>query len=36
MSLAGHYSYWVTIFLMIAGLYIVIARGNLVKPSRAS
>jgi multicomponent Na+:H+ antiporter subunit C len=31
MSLAGHYSYWVTIFLMIAGLYIVIARGNLVK-----
>ena len=31
MSLASHYSYWVTIFLMIAGLYIVIARGNLVK-----
>ena len=31
MSLAGHYTYWVTIFLMIAGLYIVIARGNLVK-----
>jgi multicomponent Na+:H+ antiporter subunit C len=31
MSLAGHYSYWVTIFLMITGLYIVIARGNLVK-----
>ncbi|MGP1677759.1 MAG: cation:proton antiporter subunit C [Burkholderiales bacterium] len=31
MSLAGYYSYWVTIFLMIAGLYIVIARGNLVK-----
>ncbi|MGB7991803.1 MAG: cation:proton antiporter subunit C [Candidatus Methylophosphatis roskildensis] len=31
MSLASHYSYWVTIFLMIAGLFIVIARGNLVK-----
>ena len=31
MSAAGHYTYWVTIFLMIAGLYIVIARGNLVK-----
>lgn len=31
MSFAAHYSYWVTIFLMIAGLYIVIARGNLVK-----
>ncbi|MCZ7563494.1 MAG: cation:proton antiporter subunit C [Burkholderiales bacterium] len=27
----GHYSYAVTIFLMIAGLYIVIARGNLIK-----
>jgi multicomponent Na+:H+ antiporter subunit C len=27
----GHYTYWVTIFLMTAGLYIVIARGNLVK-----
>ena len=31
MTLAGHYSYWVTMFLMISGLYIVIARGNLVK-----
>jgi multicomponent Na+:H+ antiporter subunit C len=31
VSLAGHYSYWATIFLTIAGLYIVIARGNLVK-----
>jgi multicomponent Na+:H+ antiporter subunit C len=28
---AGHYSYWVTVVLMVAGLYIVIARGNLVK-----
>ncbi|MFN0300314.1 MAG: cation:proton antiporter subunit C [Burkholderiales bacterium] len=31
MSIASHYSYWVTVFLMIAGLYIVIARGNLIK-----
>jgi multicomponent Na+:H+ antiporter subunit C len=28
---AGHYTYWVTVVLMAAGLYIVIARGNLVK-----
>jgi len=27
----GHYSYFVTIFLMVAGLYVTIARGNLVK-----
>ena len=31
MSLASHYGYWITMFLMIAGLFIVIARGNLVK-----
>ena len=31
MSLASHFSYWVTIFLLMAGLYIVIARGNLIK-----
>ncbi len=30
-TFASHYSYWVTVFLMAAGLYIVIARGNLVK-----
>lgn len=30
-GLAGHFSYFVTIFLMIAGLFIVIARGNLIK-----
>ncbi len=30
-TLAGHFSYFVTIFLMIAGLFIVIARSNLVK-----
>ncbi|HYD55928.1 MAG TPA: cation:proton antiporter subunit C [Burkholderiales bacterium] len=26
-----HYAYWVAIFLMMAGLYILIARGNLLK-----
>ncbi|MGA8006861.1 MAG: cation:proton antiporter subunit C [Burkholderiales bacterium] len=31
MSVASHFSYWITILLMVAGLYIVIARGNLVK-----
>ena len=27
----GLYNYWIVVFLMIAGLYIVIARGNLIK-----
>jgi len=31
MTVASHYSYWITIFLAVAGLFIVIARGNLVK-----
>jgi multicomponent Na+:H+ antiporter subunit C len=31
MSALGHFSYWITMFLLAAGLYIVIARGNLVK-----
>jgi multicomponent Na+:H+ antiporter subunit C len=31
MSVAGQFSYWATIFLMVAGLYVVIARGNLIK-----
>ncbi|MGI9372943.1 MAG: cation:proton antiporter subunit C [Hyphomicrobiales bacterium] len=26
-----HYNQWITIFLMVSGLYIVIARGNMVK-----
>lgn len=30
-TLAGHYNYVVTVFLMMAGLYIVIARGNMLK-----
>ena len=25
------YNYWITIFLMVSGLYIVVARGNMVK-----
>ncbi len=31
MALGGHFTYFITIFLMIAGLFIVIARGNLIK-----
>jgi len=31
MSAFSHFSYWVTVFLMMGGLYIVIARGNLIK-----
>jgi len=27
----GLYNYWIVIFLMMAGFYVVIARGNLVK-----
>ena len=31
MTLTSHFSYFATIFLMVAGLFIVIARGNLIK-----
>jgi multicomponent Na+:H+ antiporter subunit C len=31
VNIVSHFSYAVTIFLMIAGLFIVIARGNLIK-----
>ena len=31
MTIGGHFAYFVTVFLMIAGLFIVIARGNLIK-----
>jgi multicomponent Na+:H+ antiporter subunit C len=31
VSAIGHFTYWAMIFIAIAGLYIVIARGNLVK-----
>jgi multicomponent Na+:H+ antiporter subunit C len=30
-NLIEHYNYVITIFLMMAGLYIVIARGNMIK-----
>jgi multicomponent Na+:H+ antiporter subunit C len=30
-TLAGYYTYWMTIVLMVAGMYILIARGNLLK-----
>ncbi len=30
-AVGGHYSYFVTVLLMVAGLYVTIARGNLVK-----
>jgi multicomponent Na+:H+ antiporter subunit C len=31
MDVLGYYNYWIVIFLMMAGLYTVISRGNLVK-----
>ena len=31
MSYLGHYNYWIVIVLMMAGFYMVIAHGNLVK-----
>ena len=31
MIAVGHYSYWITVLLMATGLYVVIARGNMVK-----
>ncbi|MFM1816200.1 MAG: hypothetical protein RLZ98_2895 [Pseudomonadota bacterium] len=30
-NILAHYNYFITIFLMVSGLYIVIARGNMVK-----
>ena len=30
-TIIAHYNYWLVIFLMMIGLYIVISRGNLVK-----
>jgi multicomponent Na+:H+ antiporter subunit C len=30
-AIVGHFSYWITVFLMVAGLYILIARTNLLK-----
>lgn len=31
MNYLGHYNYWVVIFLMMAGFYILIASNNLIK-----
>ncbi len=31
MDIVGLYNYWIVIFLMMAGFYMVIARGNLIK-----
>lgn len=30
-EIVQHYNQWITIFLMVSGLYIVIARGNMIK-----
>lgn len=30
-DIIANFNYWITIFLMISGLYIVVARGNMVK-----
>jgi multicomponent Na+:H+ antiporter subunit C len=31
MAWLGLYNYWIVVFLMVAGLYVVVARGNLIK-----
>ena len=31
MAWLGHFNYWIFVFLMMAGFYTVIARGNLIK-----
>ena len=31
VGFVGLYNYWIVIFLMMAGFYVVIARGNLIK-----
>ena len=31
MGFVGLYNYWIVIFLMMAGFYVVVARGNLIK-----
>ncbi len=30
-TVISHYNQWVAVFLMVAGLYVVVARGNMVK-----
>jgi len=31
IEILGHYNFWVVVFLMMAGFYVVISQGNLVK-----
>ena len=31
IELFGHFNYWIVVFLMMSGMYIVIATGNLIK-----
>ena len=31
MEILGLYNYWIVVFLMMTGFYVVIARGNLIK-----
>jgi len=31
VDIIGHYNYWIFVILMMAGFYVVIAQGNLVK-----
>lgn len=31
MTVLSHYNYWIVIFLMMVGFYIMISRGNLIK-----
>jgi len=30
-EIVGNYNYWITVFLMVAGLYIVVAKSNMIK-----
>lgn len=30
-EIISHYNHWIIIFLMVSGLYIVVARGNMIK-----
>lgn len=30
-DIIGQYNYWITIFLMVSGLYIVVAKSNMIK-----
>ncbi len=30
-EIVAHYNHWIIIFLMVSGLYIVVARGNMIK-----